>query len=328
MARITILAEKNCASSAIVGTIDAFAIANLWWAFLEPHAKGPLFDTHIVTADGKPVRANGGILLEPECSMDEVCETDLILLPAFLPPFDLNNPRTEKICQWLRGRYKQNTLIATTCTGTFLLAKTGLLDGRLATTNWQFAGMFKKAYPKVKLRIDRIMTEDDNLICTGAATAFMNLGLHLIERFGSSELALRCSKALLVDSDRQSQAPYIPYDFWKNHADDQVLEAQTWMEDHYRDKVSIDGIAKNVGISPRHFKRRFKEATGETPIRYLQQLRIEKAKHRLERTNDTINEITWHVGYEDINSFRRLFRKHTGMSPKGYRTKFSGLASP
>lgn len=323
MAKITLLAENNCITSPIAGMADALSVANLWWLYTKNDGGGSLFETEIISIDGKPVTAQSGITLTPSRAMHDMEKADLIVLPAFLPPFDMENPRIKSICQWIKHNYKNGNKIACTCTGTFLLAETGLLNGRVATTNWQLAQLFQQQYPKVDLQIDRLLTEDNGLYCTGAATAFMNLCLHLIEKYGSPDLASMCAKGLLVDSDRQSQAPYIIYDFWKNHSDEQVLKAQQWMGKNYEKKFSIDMVADSMGISPRHFKRRFKNATGETPLAYLQRLRIENAKRFLERTRDTINEITWRVGYEDINSFRRLFIKHTGLSPKEYRNKFS-----
>jgi len=325
MAKITLLAETNCVASAIAGTMDAFSFANLMWSYLKNDGGGEMFETEIVTVDGRPVTAFGGIVLSPVKSIYEVDQTDLVLLPSFLLPFDFTDKRVQRICDWTRKFYQRGNEIASTCTGTFLLAETGLLNGRTATTNWQFAGLFRKLYPEVNLQVDRIMIEDSGLYSTGAVTAFMTLCLHIIEKYGSPDLASRCAKGLLVDPDRKSQSPYIVYDFWKDHKDKQILKAQEWIEKNYTSKFSIDDLAVTIGISPRHFKRRFKSATGETTLAYLQRLRIENAKRLLERTRETINEITWKVGYEDINSFRRLFSKHTGMSPKTYRSKFSSL---
>ncbi len=323
MAKIILLAENNCVASPIAGSVDAYSIANLWWFYMKNDSSKPLFETEIVSIDGKQITTNGGITMSPSRAVDAVEKADLILLPAFLPPFNMKNPRIKAICEWIKGNHQCGINIASTCTGTFLLAETGLLDGRIATTNWQFAEIFRRQFPKVNLQIDRVLTEEYRLYCTGAATAFMNLCLHIIEKYGSPDLAARCAKGMLVDTDRQSQAPYIIYDFWKKHSDNQIRKAQSWMEKNYTNKFSIDAVAESTGISPRHFKRRFKNATGETPLAYLQRLRIENAKRFLERTHDTVNEITWKVGYEDINSFRRLFIKHTGLSPKDYRNKFS-----
>lgn len=323
MVTITFLAEHTCLSSAISGAIDSYSIANWHWQFTGDGRETPLFKTEVVTVDGEPVTGNGGMLLQPEKSIHDVQETDLIIVPGFILPFHLSPERTETICSWLRARHAAGNLIASTCTGTFLLAQAGLLAGRCATTNWQVADVFKSKYPDVNLQIDRIFTEDSGIYCTGAATAFMDMGLHFIEKFGSADLARRCSKSLLVDPKREAQSPYIIHTLRKNHSDTEILKSQIWMEENFSEKLSIDTIAGKAAISPRHFKRRFKKATGEAPLAYLQLLRIENAKRSLETTRDTISEITWQVGYEDINSFRRLFKKHTGLSPKEYRNKFA-----
>lgn len=322
MVNFTFLAEHDCLSSGISGTIDTLSVANTFWQYMEGHTT-PLFTTRIVTPDGKPVTTNGRIVLNPDHSMEEIQNPDMIIIPAFFKPFDLKGPRADLICDWLRHHYSNGTRLASTCTGTFLLARAGLLDGKIATTNWQFAGFFKKRFPEVDLRVDHIFTEDSGIYCTGAATAFLDLCLHFIEIYGSTRLARRCSKSLLVDHERADQTPYMVHDFWKNHSDDTILKSQQIMEEIFPEKISIDTLSKDAGLSPRQFKRRFKKATGENPLTYLQLLRIETAKRELETTQKTVNEITWGVGYEDINSFRKLFRKHTGMSPTEYRKRFS-----
>jgi len=324
MATVTLLAEHNCVSSSIAGALDAFGIANLWWLYMG--GAEPVFDLRLATLDGGAVTAAGGLPLHPKCSIHETGEADVVILPAFFPPFDLRTDRIQALCEWLRERHANGECLASTCTGTFFLAETGLLDGRRATTNWRFAGLFSRMYPKVRLQVDRILVEDGRLLSTGAASAFLNLCLHFIEKYGNAELADQCSRSLLIDPERVSQAPYMIHDFWKSHGDTSVLAAQRIMEEGYTARVSIDGLAREVGISQRHFKRRFKQATGDTPLAYLQRLRIENAKALLSTTRESVNEITWQVGYEDINSFRRLFRKHTGMSPKDYRNKFSRFA--
>jgi len=275
-----------------------------------------------VTVEGDPVCANGGIRVHPDRAIKDVDRTDLILIPPFLPVGDPLTQKMGDISDWLVERYRRNTNIAAMCTGAFVLAETGLLNGKVATTNWQFARRFQCRYPKVHLRLDRILTEDGGLTCTGAATSIFNLGLHLIRTFGSEALASVCSKALLVDPNRDSQSPYLVFSARKSHGDTDILEAQEWMEEHYADPITIDAIAREAGISPRHFKRRFRKATGESPLGYLQNLRMEAAKTRLETTLDNVNEITCRIGYEDSSTFRRLFKRHTGISPREYRDKF------
>ncbi|MDD9304041.1 MAG: helix-turn-helix domain-containing protein [Desulfobacter sp.] len=198
----------------------------------------------------------------------------------------------------------------------------GLLEGKKATTNQTYARLFKKQYPGVNLQADQMLTQDDNIICSGAASAVNTLAIHLIRKFGSPKLASVCSKALLVDPNRISQAPYAMSAPLRSHMDDQVLKAQTIIENTFSRLETIDDLAKEVGISPRHFKRRFKKATGELPLKDLQRVRIDAAKEKLETTQDTIDKITWAFGYKDVSSFCRLFKQHARISPRAYREKF------
>ncbi len=326
MARITLLAEENCASFVLAGCQDAFTTANFVWAGMGQER--PVFDLNTVTLDGLPVGASGGVVVHPQGSLASSGESDVVLLPAFLPPFDLENERIRQLCDSLCERYHRGEYLVSTCTGTFFLAKTGLLDGRNATTNWLFEGMFRRLHPEVNLRTDRILVEDRRLVTTGAATAFFNMCLYFIERYGNAELAARCSRCMLIDPERTSQAPYMLHDFCRDHEDDAVRVAQRLMEEGFAEGISVEAVARRVGISQRHFKRRFKQATGDTPLSYLQHLRIESAKKRLETTQENIGEITLRIGYEDVNSFRRLFRRVTGMSPRSYRDKYARFAHP
>ncbi len=324
MPRITFLAADGCLFSGIAGLIDALAIADLWHQSMRWGHTAPLFETEIVSLDGGPVKAQGGIEARPHGRLADVGPTDFIVIPPHLPvsatpPAELNH--------WVVARHRRGTPVGAMCTGVFTLATTGLLDGRLATTNWHFARLFRKRFPQIDLQPERMLTADNGLICTGAATAFFKLALHLIESFGTQELAAVCAKALLVDPAQDRQSPYAILDFRHDHGDPAVATAQAWMEANYAGDVTIDGVAAEVGISPRHFKRRFKRATGETPLGYLQRVRIEAAKKRLETTRESMNTITWKIGYEDSSSFRRLFKKSTGLSPREYRDKFARAAA-
>lgn len=325
MAQITFLALEGCFFSGITNLIDAFWIANAWHHALCATAERPLFETRIVTADGRPVRAVGNVQVLPECAMAVAEPTDVIVIPACSSLPQRTAPGIAAILDWLVVQHKRNITLAAACTGTFMLAEAGLLDGQPATTNWQFARQFQHRYPKVHLHMDRILTEADGILCAGATSAVMNLGLHLIRHFGSEDLAAVCAKAFLVDPRRDSQAPYMIFRARKNHGDEEILRAQQWMEAHYGGNLAIDDLARQVGISPRHFKRRFRKATGESPLGYLQNVRIEAAKQKLENTQENVNEITYRIGYEDSSTFRRLFKKHTGISPREYRDKFCGL---
>ncbi len=324
MAHITLLATEGCLFSTIANLVDSFWIANRWHRALCPAAERPLFETCIVTADGRPVRAAGNLPIQPDAAMDAVARTEAIVIPAVMPLPEAAMPGIAPVVAWLKGQHRRGVLLAAACTGTFLLAETGLLDDRKATTNWQFARAFAARFPRVRLDRDAILTEQEGLLCAGATSAVMNLGLHLIRRFGSEDLAAVCAKTLLVDPRRDSQAPYAIFQPLKQHGDEKILQAQRWLEDNYGASVVIDELAGRAAISPRHFKRRFRRATGESPLGYLQNLRIEAAKEKLANSRENVKEITYRIGYEDSSTFRRLFKKHTGISPREYRDRFRG----
>lgn len=324
MAHIVLLAYPDCSSSGITGIIDALAMANLWQK--TGRDKNSLFSWQIVSRDGGPVAGGSGVTITPHASLHGMKPPDAIILPGFLPPLGFIGKIPEETLSWVRRWYRKKVMVGTICTGTFFLAETGLLEGRTATTNWLFAGHFKKRYPGVDLRPEQMITRDNGLICTGASTAYLNLCLYLIEQFGSQALADRCAKSMLVERHRTSQSPYFVFDFQKTHRDEKILKAQDHMEKNFADAISLEELASDLGISSRHFKRRFKSATGDSPLAYLQRVRIEAAKNRLESTGEPVTQITWQVGYEDSNSFRRLFKKYTGLSPRAYRERFTRRA--
>lgn len=312
---------EGCLSSSIANLIDAFNIANLWHNSLSGKTV-PLFASEVVALEGKPVFCGNCIQINPHRPLEDIACSDYLIIPAFVPipePRQLQHPM---ILEYLHRQHTSGTTIAAVCTGAFLLAETGLLDGKIATTNWQFAKKFRYRYPKVHLDIGNILTEEDNLICTGAATAVMNLALKIIKNEGSGRLVSACAKALLIDPTRNSQAPYSFCIQSEQHKDTEILKAEQYMLEHLDSTIAIDEVAEFVCISSRHFKRRFKNATGDSPINYLQKLRIDEAKDRLENTLESINEITRRVGYEDDSTFRRLFKRHTSLSPREYRDKF------
>lgn len=328
MKKIVFIAYNQCMSSAINGLIDAFSIANAWagrngTSILAGAEDPPLFAMETVSTDGAEVLANEGIKVRTEKRLDQVEDADVILVPPHMCGLEVSKNELAEISPWLREQYQENVRIGGICTGVTILAESGLLNGRLATTNWQIARSFRRRFPLVRLKPERILTEDCGLICTGALTAQFSLALHLISLFGTQELARECAKVFLVDLNRNTQTPYFITTFRKNHGDSSILKAQSWIEEHYHESFSTDDVAKKIGMSPRHFKRRFKSATGENPLKYIQQVRLEIAKSQFETTNDNIDEITRRIGYSDTRTFRRLFKSYTSLSPREYRQKFA-----
>lgn len=321
MKTIALLAIEGCLSSSITNLIDSFTIANLWHASFSENGE-TLFETQIVSPAGNPVICSNNIQINPHYSFKDQINADYLIIPALLPIPKSRDMRNSDVLDFICRNYSSGTTIASVCTGAFLLAETGLLNGKCATTNWRFERKFRYRYPKVHLKIDEILTENDNIICSGAVTAIMHLALRIIQREGSSQLASVCAKTMLVDSNNASQAPYVIYPLNEKHYDAEIQKAQHYMRDHLAAHITIDEVAEFVCISPRHFKRRFKNATGDSPLNYLQKLRIQTAKNQLENTRDSIEEITHRIGYEDSSAFRRLFKRHTRLSPREYRDKF------
>lgn len=323
MAKVSFIVDTGCCFSGISGLIDSFGIANLWHADKTKTSGTPLFETELLSPDGQPVQVGGGFRVAPDGCFADREKTDVVVIPSFLPNTELLCDNARAMLDWISDQYRRGARVATLCTGSFVLAETGLLDHRQATTNWLYVRKFRRRHPKVHLKPDRILTRDSGLICAGTSTAFYHLGLHLIDMFGSPELSALCAKTLLLDSKKTSQASYAMFSGYKEHGDQEIRKAQESMESRYAETFSMEQLARQVGISPRHFIRRFRKATGETPLNYLQQIRIETAKSILETGGATVDEITQAIGYENSGTFRKLFKTFTGLSPREYRDKFA-----
>jgi transcriptional regulator GlxA family with amidase domain len=313
---ITLLLADRCSAASATLALEMLSAANLFAEGKQP------FEVVVVSLDGQVVNAWGGQCLQVDCSMAQVGHTDLVLIPGFLFTLKEALPAFPAYGAWLRKQHAQGAVVASMCTAAFMLAENGLLDGLRATTHWAFAELFARRYPGVTLQETQILCEENRVITSGGASAAMDLLLHLIRRFGTPELAHTCSKYLLIDNVRSEQSIYVMWSSPKNHGDGDILRVQHWLEQHFAQAVVIDDLARRFGFGVRNFKRRFKEATGYTPIAYLQTLRLERAKLLLETTRMTLDSITYAVGYEDSNSFRRLFEQRVGVLPVAYRKKF------
>lgn len=324
--KMTIIAVERCMPSVIFGLLDMFLLSLNWWNYFDGIGEPPDFNVEIVTADGNPIQTFNHIVIRADRAMREVERTDLIFVPALVPPFENILEQSHDVVDWLQKHHAHGTLLVSVCTGAFLLAEAGILNGKMATTHWKAASSFRKRYPEVTLKPQRLIVDERDVITSGGVSAYMDLAIYLLEKFTTPELGAVCAKMMVVDPDRVSQAPYMIFDYQKKHQDQEILRSQEWMEIHFREAIPIDQIAQRVGLGTRTFKRRFKQATGDTPLAYLQRLRVEEAKRYLETSRKSVDEIKFKIGYEDSSSFIRLFKKHTGLSPGAYRNKFSKLA--
>lgn len=318
--KVGIVAYKNCTASMVMGVVDILSLAN---AQVQSNKK--LFDIDIITRNGKSVQSFNGFPVKPTASIQS-SRYDLIYVPGFLAdPLDVLK-NEQAIIAWLSKQHKRGVTLAAACNGNLLLAESGTLNNKKATTHWSLKEFFEERYPSIQLTPEKIVVDEGDIISAAGVTAYNNLALHLVARFGSVDIASYCSKVFLVDSGRKLQTPYLIYSLPKNHGDVEVKKLQEWIEINYEKSVTLETLLQESALGKRTMIRRFKRATGDTPLEYVQRIRVEKAKRYLETTSKTFSEITWDVGYHDISSFQRLFKTSTRLTPREYRDKFTLVA--
>lgn len=319
MKRVLILAFGNSVASTFTGPLDVFHQAGKLYNRLMGVEETTYFDVKLVSLDGKAFETRTGMQVIPHLSITEAKQADLVVISSMA---SLNSERYPGAVDWLRGQAERGADIASVCTGAFLLAATGLLDGKSATTHWAFADHFRNRFPTVDLRPERVITDEGRLFCSAGFTAGMDLSLYLVEKYCGSEVALNTAKVMVYDLYRASQSPYSVFRLQKNHNDTSILKVQSWIENHYSEKFCYPELAARFGFSKRTLERRFQAATGVTPLDYLQRVRVQASKRLLEESNKSFDEITWEVGYGDGGFFRKVFIKDTGLMPSAYRQRF------
>lgn len=322
MKQITILGFDLALASAITGVLDLMNMAGVTWNYWQKQPPEPKFKVRIATKDGKPVKCLNRLVLESDISYRDIDPEDVVVVPSIAGDIEraLNfNPR---LIECISRLNEQEAIIAGNCTGVFFLGEAGVLDGKTATTHWAFVDQFQMRYPEVDLKPEQMITNAGNIFCSGGGIAWLDLGLYLIERFCGHDVAVQTAKTFVIDMGRTYQSSYSALRSYKFHRDQDILKIQDWLESRCSEDIRIDELAKQFGMSPRTLARRFKAATGDTPLGYLQTLRLENAKKLLEETTDNVSEVTHKVGYEDVSSFTKLFRQKTGFTPKDYRNKY------
>ncbi|MCP4020573.1 MAG: helix-turn-helix domain-containing protein [Desulfobacteraceae bacterium] len=305
--------------SALAIPLDVFLATGVFWNLIFEKAPTPFFDVKTVSLDGNPITTVDGLAIKPDASIYDINDSDTIIIT---PPADLFQ-NFDEVIPWLIKSHENGTHIASFCTGAFILAQTGLLNGKTATTHWGFVKQFEQLYPRVNLTPQKLITDEGDLFCSGGANAGGDLALYLVAKYFGKEVAFQTARALLMDMDRKSQSPYLIFRFEKAHGDKEILDVQDFLESNFNAEIRVDLLAEKARMSRRTFERRFKNATGDSPLRYLQRVRIENAKNLLEKGQKTFDEITYHVGYGDSSTFSRIFKKTTGLSPNLYKKKYS-----
>ena len=308
----------------IDGTHQIFSEAN---KFAESMGREPFFTIKLVGLSNEIVQRNGLYTVQPDCLIKDVKKTDLIIVPAMHGDIPKAIELNKAFIPWIIEQYEGGAELASFCIGSFFLAATGLLKGKKCATHWIAANDFRMMFPDVNLVDDRIMTEEDGIYTSGGAYSFLNLISYLIERYAGRDMAILISKAFMIDIDRISQSPFIIFSGQKAHDDEPIKKAQEFIESKFQDKITVDELAAQLCIGRRNLERRFKKATANTVVEYIQRVKIEAAKKTLESGRKNVNEVMYDVGYSDTKAFRTVFKKITGLSPVEYRNKYSKAAA-
>ena len=310
--------ENNISS--ITGSYEILTRANQYW---KQNGKKELFKIELAGIS-KKVEFNGGVFtVKPHTSISEIKKTDLIIIPSLNHNYQQTVKENRLLIKWLEDQYKKDAEIASVCSGAFLLASTGLLDGKTCSTHWSVADNFRIMFPQIHVQTDKLITDENGIYTNGGAYSFLNLILYLIEKKFDRQTAIYCSKVFQIEMDRQSQSSFIIFKAQKQHGDEMVKEAQLYIEKKRHEKISMEYLSSKFSVGRRNFDRRFIKATGNTPLEYLQRVKIESAKRTFETSRKTVNEVMYEVGYSDIKAFREVFRKITGMSPLEYRNRYN-----
>ena len=320
-----VLLDGGYASEAI-GPMEVFHSAGWLWNSLQGEKPQPRFRVRAASVDGGAVMSLCGLGLEPQLAIRDVKHADLILVPA--ANWDGQQQiaaRNAPLLPWIRKWHARGAYVAGVCTGVGSLAESGILDGRLATTHWAVADSFRERYPKVRWQPEQLVTEDGNVFCGGGIYAALDLSLYLVEKFCGHEVAVKSARSLLLNMPRSRQSGYSIVPLARPHTDSPIREIEEFLQDHFVRGASIEALAERARMSPRNFIRRFKAATGRMPGEYLQALRMASARDLLENGRIPIGSIAAKVGYEDAAFFRALFRRHTGITPAEYRSRFGSL---
>jgi len=319
--KVAVLALDNSVAATITGPQDVLSMTGILYEMACSKEPVHYFSVRVVTSDGKPKRCFNNLQIMPHCSMHE-WKPDVVIIPGILN-LDVTLESNRDVIGWLREQYDRGCILAAVCSGSLLLSATGLLDGRQATTHWAMVNEFRKRFPRVHLDPDALITDEDNLICSGGYNSFLDLSIYLVEKLCGSTVALECAKVFVHDPGRRSQAPYYVFNAPHDHGDNQILRIQKLLEKEYRKNFDFNELAKEYGMGRRTLERHFKKATRETPLVYLQRVRIEHAKHLLETGTASLDEISYQVGYMDSGFFRKLFVKYTSLRPSEYRERFT-----
>jgi transcriptional regulator GlxA family with amidase domain len=322
MKHISILVPKGAILGSLEGTRQLFTQVN---HFFTDRGLPPAFKVQLVGLTPATPLTGGLFTAHNQVVLDDVKKTDLVIIPAFDGDFQQMIDANRPFVPWIMQQYNQGAEVASLCIGAFLLAATGLLNGKKCATHWMAANEFRRMFPAVNLVTEKIITDEHRIYSSGGAFSYLNLILYLIEKYAGREMAILCAKVFAIEIERDSQLSFTIFQGQKDHDDNLIKEAQLYIEKIYGNKITVDQLANMLAVSRRAFERRFKKATSNTVNEYIQRVKMEAAKMSLESSRDNVAEVMYKVGYNDTKAFRSTFKRITGLSPLEYRNKYREL---
>lgn len=321
---ISVFVPEYGVIEAITPPFRSFNTAN---EFLTAYGRKPIFEVEYVGLNEHVPANNGEYTIKTHRLLRDVNQTDLLFIPPTFGDTEKGIRNNAAAIPHFKRLYQNGSSLASLCIGAFLLAETGLLSGKKCSTHWAHINEFRSKYPDIEVEDGAIITEHENIYSSGGANSLWNLILYLIGKFTDRELAVMISKYFALDISRNSQSQFAIFRGQRNHRDADIQKVQDYIEQHYDDKLNVDRLANLINVGRRTFERRFKTATNNTPIEYIQRVRIEAAKLSFEASRKNVSEIMFNVGYTDTKAFRDIFKKITGLTPIEYRNKFAKVAT-
>lgn len=324
MKNVAILVPESSVLQAIADPQYCFSAVN---QFLVLSGRKPLFNVQLVGAK-KEVKLNEGrYSVHTDKLLKEVKKADLVFIPALFGDMGKAVKANKTLANWIVDQYQKGAEVASLCVGAFLLASTGLLNGKKCSTHWGFTNEFREMFPQVDVQDGSIVTEENRIYSSGGANSYWNLLLHLVEKYTDRETAILASKYFAIDIDRSSQSAFAMFKGQKEHKDEAIKKAQEYIEKNIEEKITVEGLAAKIAVGRRSFERRFRQATNNSVLEYIQRIKIEAAKRSFETSRKNINEVMFNVGYTDTKAFRTTFKKITGLTPVEYRNKYNKMAA-
>ena len=322
MKHISILVPNGAILGSLEGSRQLFTQVN---QFFTSKGAAPLFNVQLIGLNKETALSGGSFTANVDALIQDIKKTDLIIIPAIDGELNEAIERNREYIPWIIDQHKNGAEVASLCLGAFLLASTGLLDGRKCATHWMAENAFRAMFPQVNLVTEKVITDEAGLYSSGGAFSYLNLLLHLIEKYAGREISILTAKIFAIEIERDSQLSFTIFQGQKNHEDDQIKKAQNFIENNFQEKISVDQLASMFALGRRNLERRFKKATSNTVAEYIQRVKIEAAKMSLESSRENVNEVMYKVGYTDTKAFRSTFKKFTGLSPLQYKGKYNRI---